>query len=284
MNHTKNRIGATNTAHNGMLMTIIDYKSSTDITIQFEDNAVVYHKTYAHFLQGKIAHPKQKNHRFIDRTGETNIASNGLKITIVTYRDSKNVDIQFEDGTLIPHQEYKAFKQGYIKHPHYNSKPNTTPRYMHIGETKRMNCGQNCTIIATPSAHELIVKFDTGEIRKTNYNLFKNGLIANHPNHIGEHYTMKCGLSCIITDYRNSHDVDVKFENGMIRTNTHYEYIYRQKLAPPKCINNIIINTLAYIYNNNWYYECSHPDWTEPRILSVQEMYDYKENTNESSI
>ena len=39
--------------------------------------------------------------KWVDRVGETNRALNGMMMTIIAYRNSKDIDIQFEDGTII---------------------------------------------------------------------------------------------------------------------------------------------------------------------------------------
>ena len=58
--------------------------------------------------------------KFIDRTGEVNIAKNGLKMTIIDYRFSKDIDIQFEDGTIVKNKTYQSFKKGTIKNLNIN--------------------------------------------------------------------------------------------------------------------------------------------------------------------
>ena len=51
------------------------------------------------------------------RMGETNIASNGMKITIIRYARNDDIDIQFEDGTIVKHKSYRHFKSGSIAYP-----------------------------------------------------------------------------------------------------------------------------------------------------------------------
>ena len=58
----------------------------------------------------------------IDRTGETNIATNGQVMTIVKYRGCNDIDIQFEDETIVKHKQYTNFKKGTIQNPNFNKK------------------------------------------------------------------------------------------------------------------------------------------------------------------
>lgn len=55
----------------------------------------------------------------VNRVGETNIATNGQKMTIIAYHNASNIDIQFEDGTIVYHKEYKRFKKGQIANPNF---------------------------------------------------------------------------------------------------------------------------------------------------------------------
>lgn len=44
------------------------------------------------------------------RIGETQINNQGLKMTIIEYRNNMDIDIQFEDGTILRHKSYCKFK------------------------------------------------------------------------------------------------------------------------------------------------------------------------------
>lgn len=45
-----------------------------------------------------------------ERIGETSINNQGLKMTIIDYRDNTDIDIIFEDGTILKHKKYSKFK------------------------------------------------------------------------------------------------------------------------------------------------------------------------------
>ena len=55
--------------------------------------------------------------KFIDKTGEIGCNNQGEKITIIAYRSAIDIDIQFEDGTIVYNRRYGNFKNGKIKHP-----------------------------------------------------------------------------------------------------------------------------------------------------------------------
>ena len=53
----------------------------------------------------------------IDRTGEVGVNNDGEKMVIIRYGSSTDIDVEFEDGTIVEHREYGDFKKGTIKNP-----------------------------------------------------------------------------------------------------------------------------------------------------------------------
>ena len=51
------------------------------------------------------------------RLGQEGINNQGLKMTIINYRNNHDIDVQFEDGVIIEHKDYYNFKKGSIAHP-----------------------------------------------------------------------------------------------------------------------------------------------------------------------
>ena len=43
-------------------------------------------------------------------------------MTIIKYRKSEDIDIQFEDETIVKNKTYNNFKKGNIKNPNYKKK------------------------------------------------------------------------------------------------------------------------------------------------------------------
>ena len=59
--------------------------------------------------------------KFIDRTGEISYNKQGEKMTIIAYKNNADIDIQFEDGSIVYKRRYKDFKNGSVNHPTKNS-------------------------------------------------------------------------------------------------------------------------------------------------------------------
>ena len=58
----------------------------------------------------------------INRVGETAVASNGMLMTIIAYRNTNDIDIQFEDGTILYHKQYNKFSRGQIRYESFKDK------------------------------------------------------------------------------------------------------------------------------------------------------------------
>lgn len=49
--------------------------------------------------------------------GQKSQATNGQMMEIIKYVKSSNIDVKFEDGTIVRNKTYGAFKNGNIKIP-----------------------------------------------------------------------------------------------------------------------------------------------------------------------
>lgn len=53
---------------------------------------------------------------------KTRQMNNGFNATIIAYRNVTDIDVQFEDGTVVEHRTYQSFKLGKIRNPNYPTK------------------------------------------------------------------------------------------------------------------------------------------------------------------
>ena len=170
--------------------------------------------------------------KFIDHTGEKRMMNCGLEATIIRYGNSKDIDVQFEDGQVVYHSYYSSFKKGEIAPP-------IDPRYLRVGEKHMMNCGSEATIIRYGSSRDIDVQFEDGQVvYKRKYAAFKKGEISPliDPRKIdrtGEKQMMKCGLEATICRYDSSTDIDVQFEDGQVVYHRDYSSFKKGKIAPP---------------------------------------------------
>ena len=52
-----------------------------------------------------------------DRTNESILNNNGERMVIIRYGNCDDIDVQFDDGTIVEHRIYGHFKKGNIKNP-----------------------------------------------------------------------------------------------------------------------------------------------------------------------
>lgn len=109
-----NRLGETSRSTYDELMIVVNFNNSTDLDVMFEDGAIVKHKCYDRFKNGKILNPNRLKN---ERLNMTNTNKNGLLMKIIDYRSYNDLDIQFEDGTIVKNRAYKEFKDGVVKNP-----------------------------------------------------------------------------------------------------------------------------------------------------------------------
>ena len=158
------RLGQIGVNNQGLKMTIIAYRNARDIDVQFEDGTIVKNKQYDKFLKGGIAYPIE------DRIGETKKNNQDLIMTIIAYRNNRDIDIQFEDGTIVENRRYEHFLKGTIAYP----------KEKRIGETKENNQGLKMTIIAYRNTKDINVQFEDGTIvENKQYGNFLRGTIVN---------------------------------------------------------------------------------------------------------
>lgn len=115
-------IGESNINTAGRRMTIVLYNTSKNLVVQFEDGTLAVTQ-YANFQRGAVQYPGDAVSRSraqaakLQHIGETAVASNGMTITIIAYRNNVDVDVQFEDGAIASHVTYQRFCDGCIGHP-----------------------------------------------------------------------------------------------------------------------------------------------------------------------
>ena len=109
----------------GMSATITDYINANDITVRFDDGTPLEHQRYQNFESGTIPHPilgsnihtAQKSEEIKNRVGQQAMMKCGMIATIIAHPSSKNITVQFEDGTIVEGKSYYNFQKGSIGHP-----------------------------------------------------------------------------------------------------------------------------------------------------------------------
>ncbi len=225
MGNIVDRTGVKRIMNNGLLVEVIAYRKSDDIDIMFEDGTVLYHQDYKRFTRGIIKHPNDtradcKSYRI----GESRIMKNGMRAKIVSYKNSKEMSVEFEDGTIVD-TNYWSFSTGSISNPIYN-------QYSKLGEERVMRNGQLAVVIEYRKECDIDIMFEDGTIvEHVVYGNFKKGLISNpsvihdgrkegglfdKKDFTGVTKSMNNGQKATIIRYNGFNDIDIQFEDGTI--------------------------------------------------------------------
>lgn len=242
------RTGETATALNGQKMTIVAYRSSRDMDVQFEDGTIVTGIRYTSFLDKSVKNPncltkregrpnKEELKKLAKtRLGETVTATNGQKMTIINYRKSTDIDVRFEDGTVVEHRTYLNFKKGRIANPSTDIK---SVQRRHLTEKEKKK------IIALAktgkTTAEIAIRLNRPEsgIRQTisgaEFADEHRAAIKDLQNRtkVGETSYSENGQKMTIIACRGVTDIDVQFEDGNIACGRSYRDFTRGWIRNP---------------------------------------------------
>ena len=235
----------------GQKMTIIGYRNNTDIDVMFDSGEIIKHTTLAKFNKGTVKNNKKKN-----IVGKSNTMKYGENATCIRDDGWDNIDIKFDDGSIVRHISRRTFFNGKIENPNHI--------YSYVGKEKMMNCGMVCKILNVFSKGDINVKFENGDIiEHTSLSKFEKGtILTNALSHnykfiTGKRKLMKCGQYATVIADRGSHDIDVQFDDGTIVYNRERANFNRGNVKPDgnilgmkKTMNNGMIATV--IADNGW--------------------------------
>lgn len=243
--NTAQYLGQSQRNNAGDVMTVLVYRNSNDIDVQFDDGTIVSHRSVDDFRHGSILNPNSTNSRdsrlrqqALSRLGEIHYNKLNESVTIIAYRNSEDVDVKFNDGSVRQHVTYLAVRRGQVR-KHGNIMPGNDSR---IGEQYHNQQGLLTTIIEYYTSRDVTVQFEDGTIcRHLRYGNICRGCVK-HPNmpnarinqdRVGEvHYT-KTGEWMKIVDYHDSAHVTVQFQDGTTKTNLHYAHILSGSVQRP---------------------------------------------------
>ena len=121
-NLKEERLGQTKLMNCGENATIIEYNNANDITVKFDDGTII-NTSYCAFNNNKVYKISLKEKHLIQaqqRLGQTELMNCGMKCTIIKYVSSSDITVEFEDGYISEHREYKEFLKKKIQNKNLN--------------------------------------------------------------------------------------------------------------------------------------------------------------------
>lgn len=281
----QNDVGKKYTLNNGFVVEILSYyndskSSEGKVDISFEDGTILKGVLYKNVKNGKVGYPghnTRKGNVAKERVGQTSRNKDGELMTLIAYRGFNDVDIQFEDGTIVEHRVYKSFRNGAVLKPKNNR----------LGEEAIAQNGMRIKIIAYRKSEDIDVKFSDGVVVKnTRYFAFKNGLVP-YPNksilimenkYKDKVFFSSVGLRFKVVNYVSSTDVEIMFEDGATR-NVRQNNMLKGRVAHPQYANafcrgyfyNFHDIRRAYSVGDIVYYSCKDSKG-ERVLLTPQQM------------
>ena len=206
-------IGTTNTATNGMQITIIADLGGGNIVLMSEEGTIVY-STIRKFKGGKYKDSELRYPDAPERLGYQTIARNGQLMTIIRYNKSSDVTVLFEDGGM-NHCTFARFLRGGVANPPNMKNEDRIGKKVMVQKSKMM-----MEIIASNGAYDNTVRFEDGAIREhVIYQHFAEGFVA-HPSQkqsgrlrsrVGEENISHSGKRMVITEYFGNKNVTISF-------------------------------------------------------------------------
>lgn len=182
---------------------------------------------------------------YSSRVGETNVANNGLKMTIIAYNGYDNINVKFEDGTTA-RTTYNMFKKGFVRNRNAKNFTNKFKRARdkYLGMKVKTLWG-TCKVVDYNGSSKITVEFEDGarkivdskslskgEIRHPNANSDLR-LTKNKLDRVGKESCNKDGYKAKIVDYITARKFIVEFENGeRVELHNYTNFINGKFISP----------------------------------------------------
>ncbi len=291
------RVGETTTAKCGMNMKIIAYRSSTDVDVEFEDGTVITNKSYNSFKKGTISNPNCPYQKPVqDKTGTRGVGRNGMGMTIIAYRNTRDIDVQFDDGTIVEHKAYNNFRAGYIQHPGQSKNQSAAKTKIKQNAANRVGeqivntiTGELMTLVAYHHAMSVDIMFPDGTIVNRHYNVFKSGNVKKTAipkqewDKTGMETYSGAGIRMKVIKYVTANDITVEFEDGTVVENVPFGQFKSGNLLHPQFrknnthnklkIGNWVVEGLAYVHlDGSGEFFCRDMSTGQKDIMTISEI------------
>ena len=158
----------------GLMMAIKNAESLTNMDVEFSDGYLAAGVALQRFLKGTVSHPGYPATR-VDRIGEKALSKCRMYMTITCYRKSRDIDVEFEDGSVKKHASYDDFLTGLI----YPEGWDHSRKNERIGLHKITNQGFGITVTGYTNSNLADFTFDDGtKVCGRQFRSFANGSIT----------------------------------------------------------------------------------------------------------
>lgn len=109
----KSYLGEVNANHDGHTMEVIDMDSTGCLTVMFDNDPekVRYGIAPSNFISGAV---ETFDKTWAGRIGRRIMSNCGVMMTVIAYRNAKDIDVLFDSGEIARHKQWGAFTRGEI--------------------------------------------------------------------------------------------------------------------------------------------------------------------------
>lgn len=217
-------LGMTRKMNCGLYATVIDYITSKNITVRFEDGLIIYNTRKEQFMNGAIKHRKcgydlPEENRIENRTakyytksspliGMTKRMQCGLSATIINQTTNDRVNVRFEDNLTRYDIKVSKFLRGEIEHHHnkhdIDAMKSIAESYDKISETTN-NIENNSKFTSFTNKN-----YDEPETKNNTNNIVPNGSSDNSESETNEDFIK------IIKLLMHNSDKFTKYQNRLL--------------------------------------------------------------------
>jgi hypothetical protein len=264
------RLGETRVMNNGLRATITEYHSAKNITVKFEDGVIVYKKTYYKFSLGEIGHPPIMFQNtlslpefsigyYLNDLGFKKIKSGEWEdrgfdnYELDFYNEEKRIAVEY-DGAI--HNRKSSQKNEKIKNelcqklgirlyrirdPYLkNNDLNGSTNYVLNKSDFIGHRLLDCKLVLENILTENNIAFDENMIdfrrdADTILDAYEETCVSAHArSRIGETvFSTTANQNMTLIAYHNSHNVDVKFDDGVVRKGIYYSQFLVGNVSHP---------------------------------------------------
>lgn len=276
LNKKDARIGQKRIMNCGIEAEVIEYRRSDDMDVKFANGVIVEHTYWRHFVKGLIRPVMPVYDHLGNKFGSEREMCEFHGVNKATFQTRKRAGRSLEDA-LSP--EFYPF-----------TNPDNTVPVIYKGKSFpsmkdfAKHYGISYDRLIRLHARYQDNAFDLA-IREKDKN--REFSVNKNSQRVGETAMQQCGLSCTITQYRNAHDIDVEFEDGVTNEHKAYKEFVKGKIGYPGLSVNTHFKDFhgfsgAYVtaVDGKVLYRCTCNTCGLEDILTPQEMIRHSEVCN----
>lgn len=217
----------------GLAVKVVEYRGRKDITVEFELDGE-QKVTAGSYIKKLLPLHSTYGKPYI---GQHFPCHDGDIVEITEMLGNSVFAVKWlSDGTEGV-KDLKSLKEGFNRHP--------TKNQPQIGQQFKVSGGRFVEVVKFNTATDVLVKFEDGTLAKTTTALLTKGSIR-YPikkNLTGKVFTTNSGWTCQVTDYKDAHNVNVRWQDG----SESVERTTALKLGSIKPLNQPSVEGIGFI-------------------------------------